>query len=77
MVTHGCEAAKFSKMPLETAHGREMTIQFRGNSFGGRFGHQRANCPRGVCYFAFCYATPVEAGEVLTNTDLYGFMYTI
>lgn len=77
VVTHCCEAAKFSMMPLETAHGREMTIQFGGNSFGGSSGHQRANCPRDVCYFAFWYATPVEAGEVLTNTDLYGFVNTI
>lgn len=26
----GCEAAKFSKMPLKMAYGREMTITFRG-----------------------------------------------
>ncbi len=27
--------AKFSEMPLETAYGREMNIQFTGNSSGG------------------------------------------
>ncbi len=30
----GC-TAKFSEMPLETAYGREMNIQFTGNSSGG------------------------------------------
>ncbi len=31
----GC-TAKFSETPLETAYGREMTIQFTGNSSGGQ-----------------------------------------
>jgi len=30
----GC-TAKFSETPLETAYGREMNIQFTGNSSGG------------------------------------------
>ncbi len=32
--TVGC-TAKFSEMPLETAYGREMNIQLKGNSSGG------------------------------------------
>lgn len=48
----GCEAAKFSKMTLETVYGREMTIQFRGNSSGGHSCRQRATCtlpPYHIC----------------------------
>ncbi len=36
--------AKFSEMPLETAYGREMNIQFTGNSSGGHSCSQHANC---------------------------------
>ncbi len=39
----GC-TAKFSEMPLETAYGREMNIQFTGNSSGGHSCGQHANC---------------------------------
>ncbi len=39
----GC-TAKFSEMPLETAYGREMNIQFMGNSSGGHSCSQHANC---------------------------------
>ncbi len=39
----GC-TAKFSEMPLETAYGREMNIQFTGNSSGGHSCSQHANC---------------------------------
>ncbi len=39
----GC-TAKFSEMPLETAYGREMKIQFMGNSSGGHSCSQHANC---------------------------------
>ncbi len=43
-----CEAvgctAKFSEMPLETAYGREMNIQFTDNSSGGHSCSQHANC---------------------------------
>ncbi len=40
----GC-TAKFSETPLETAYGREMNIQFTGNSSGGHSCSQHANCP--------------------------------
>ncbi len=39
----GC-TAKFSETPLETAYGREMNIQFMGNSSGGHSCSQHANC---------------------------------
>ncbi len=39
----GC-TAKFSETPLETAYGREMNIQFTGNSSGGHSCSQHANC---------------------------------
>ncbi len=38
----GC-TAKFSETPLETAYGREMNIQFIGNSSGGHSYSQHAN----------------------------------
>ncbi len=46
-VVCGCEASwmyKFSETPLETAYGREMNIQFMGNSSGGHSCSQHANC---------------------------------
>ncbi len=36
--------AKFSETPLEMAYGREMNIQFTGNSSGGHSCSQHANC---------------------------------
>ncbi len=39
----GCNA-KFSETHLETAYGREMNIQFTGNSSGGHSCSQHANC---------------------------------
>ncbi len=39
----GC-TAKFSETPLETDFGREMNIQFTGNSSGGHSCSQHANC---------------------------------
>ncbi len=36
--------AKFSEIPLETAYGREINIQFTGNSSGGHSCSQHANC---------------------------------
>ena len=43
-----CEAigrtAKFLKMTLEVAYGREINIQFSGNSSGGHSCSQHANC---------------------------------
>ncbi len=39
----GC-TAKFSETPLETDYGREMNIQFTGNSSGEHSCSQRANC---------------------------------
>ncbi len=36
--------AKFSETPLEMAYGREMNIQFMGNSSGGHSCSQHANC---------------------------------
>ncbi len=39
----GC-TAKFSETPLEMAYGREINIQFTGNSSGGHSCSQHANC---------------------------------
>ncbi len=39
----GC-TAKFSETPLEMSYGREINIQFTGNSSGGHFCNQHANC---------------------------------
>ncbi len=39
----GC-TDKFSETPLETAYGREINIQFTGNSSGGHSCSQHANC---------------------------------
>ncbi len=46
----GC-TGKFSETPLETAYGREMNIQFTGNSSGGHSCSQHANCtlPQNMC----------------------------
>ncbi len=38
------DTAKFSETPLEMAYGREMNIQFTGNSSGGHSCSQHANC---------------------------------
>ncbi len=47
VVTHGLRlwgcTAKFSETPLVTAYGREMNIQFTGNSSGGHSCSQHAN----------------------------------
>ncbi len=43
----GC-TAKFSETPLETAYGREMNIQFMGNSSGGHSFSQHAKLK--TCY---------------------------
>ncbi len=45
----GC-TAKFSEMPLDTAYGREMNIQFAGNSSGGDSCSQHAN----ICGIVLC-----------------------
>ncbi len=39
----GC-TDKFSETPLKTAYGREMNIQFTGNSSGGHSCSQNVNC---------------------------------
>ncbi len=46
--------AKFSETPLEMAYGREMNIQFTGNSSDGHSCSQHANCtlPQNVCHCA-------------------------
>ncbi len=51
----GCKA-KFSEIPLETAYGREMNIQFTGNSSGGHSCSQRANCtlPQNLWHLWHC-----------------------
>ncbi len=48
----GC-TAKFSETPLETAYGREMNIQFMGNSSGGHTCSQHANCtlPQNMAFY--------------------------
>ncbi len=51
----GCKA-KLSEMPLETAYGREINIQFTGNSSGGHSCGQHANCtlPQTCNILALC-----------------------
>ncbi len=51
----GC-TDKFSETPLETAYGREMNIQFTGNSSGGHSCSQHANCmlPQNLLHLALC-----------------------
>ncbi len=51
----GC-TAKFSEMPLEMAYGREMNIQFTGNSSGGHSCSQHANCtlPQNLLHLWHC-----------------------
>ncbi len=48
--------AKFSETPLETAYGREMNIQFRGNSSGGHSCSQHAKCtlPQKLRHLWYC-----------------------
>ncbi len=55
----GC-TAKFSEMPLETAYGREMNIQFMGNSSGGHavsmtIGRSLKTCD--ICGIVLCDKT--------------------
>ncbi len=50
----GC-TAKFSEMLLETTYGREMNIQFTGNSSGGHSCSQHANCD--ICDIVLCDKT--------------------
>ncbi len=51
--------AKFSEMPLETAYGREMNIQFTGNISGGHSCSQHANCtlPQNLRHLWHCDKT--------------------
>ncbi len=51
----GC-TAKFSETPLETAYGREMNIQFTGNSSGGHSCRQHANymLPQNLRHLWYC-----------------------
>ncbi len=51
----GC-TAKFSEAPLETAYGREMNIQFTGNSSGGHSCSQHAICtlPQNLQHLWYC-----------------------
>ena len=48
--------AKFSKTMLEAAYGREINIQFSGNSSGGHSCSQHANCklPQNLRYLWHC-----------------------
>ncbi len=48
--------AKFSETPLEMAYGREMNIQFMGNSSGGHPCSQYANCtlPQNLRHLWYC-----------------------
>ncbi len=54
----GC-TAKFSETPLETAYGREINIQFTGNSSDGHSCSQHANCtlPQKICGIVLCDKT--------------------
>lgn len=52
----GCTAT-FSEMPLETAYGREMTIQFMGNSSGGPCCSQHASCTLPQSLQRLCHKT--------------------
>ncbi len=51
----GC-TAKFSETPLETAYGREINIQFTGNSSGGNSCSQHASCtlPQNLRHLGHC-----------------------
>ncbi len=51
----GC-TTKFSETPLETTYGREMNIQFTGNSSGGHSCSQHANCmlPQNLWHLCHC-----------------------
>ena len=51
--------AKFSKMTLEAAYGREINIKFSGNSSGGHSCSQHANCtlPQLETSVALCFVT--------------------
>ncbi len=51
----GC-TAKFSETPLEMAYGREINIQFTGNSSGGHSCSQHANCtlPQNLRHLCHC-----------------------
>ncbi len=51
----GC-TAKFSETPLETAYGREMNIQFMGNSSGEHSFSRHANCtlPQNLRHLWYC-----------------------
>ncbi len=46
----GC-TAKFSETPLETAYGREINLQFTGNSSGG---HSRSQLPQNLRHLWHC-----------------------
>ncbi len=48
--------AKFSETPLEMAYGREMNLQFTGNSSGGHSCSQHANCtlPQNLWHLWHC-----------------------
>ncbi len=50
----GC-TAKLSETPLETAYGREINIQFTGNSSGGHSCSQHDNC--NICGIVLCDKT--------------------
>ena len=60
----GC-TAKLSETPLETAYGREMNIQFTGNSSGGHSCSQHANCmfPQLATSVALCSVIKLHISE--------------
>ncbi len=59
----GCEAvgytANFSETPLETAYGREINIEFTGNSSGGH------SCSQRVCAIAHSCALIMRSNQHL------------
>ncbi len=62
----GC-TAKFSETPLtlEKAYGREMNIQFTGNSSGGHSCSQYANCtlPQNLQHLWYCAVIKLQILE--------------
>jgi hypothetical protein len=59
---------KFSKTMFEAAYGREINIQFSGNSSGGNSCSQHANCilPQNFKHVALCCDKTAHSKEALS-----------